>query len=76
MGIFKRLATLEEQNSGLALELVTLKKQMEELEKKLPSYEQAVSVGIDKVWNDALQRVADYNPYKGLNLSSISNGTE
>lgn len=41
-------------------------KALDELEKKLPEYSEAVSKGVDDVWNATLRSVADFDPYKFL----------
>lgn len=64
--------SLKKANAMMADKLMTIEMRLEELENKLPSYEQAVSEGVDKLWSDALQRVADYNPYSGLNIGGMN----
>lgn len=41
-------------------------KMLNELEKKLPEYSEAVSNGVDDVWNATLRSVADFDPYTFL----------
>lgn len=64
MGIFKRVKRLEEQLISVATTVTEVLKAMEEVNKKLPAYEEAVSNRVDEVWNKALQEIADYDPFK------------
>ena len=74
---FKDIKRITEQLKELRDKCEKLEARCKKLEEKLPNYEKAISDGVDKLWNDALQAVADYNPYEGLDLSAIggdSNG--
>lgn len=46
--------------------LADAKSSLDELEKKLPEYSEAVSKGVDDVWNATLRSVADFDPYTFL----------
>lgn len=67
MNPFKRIAKLEDRITGMALELVRATEKLEEIEKKLPEYDEAVARGVDTVWNKAVQSVIDYNPFVKVN---------
>jgi hypothetical protein len=63
MFFFRAKRKIEDSVVSLSLEVAALKKELEEIREKLPGYEEAVSRGVDEVWNRAVQSVADYNPY-------------
>lgn len=64
MGIFKRIRTLEDNFAKALAELGSVKNQLEEINKKLPDYEEAIAKGVDDVWNNAVRSVIDYNPFE------------
>ena len=44
-----------------------LKEKMEELEKRIPEYEEAVAKGVVENWEAGLRAIADFNPMVELN---------
>lgn len=69
----KQINKVRSNVAAMRLELKRLKKENDELremleniEKKLPDYEEAIAKGVDDIWNKAVQEIVDYNPMTQL----------
>lgn len=69
--ILKALHNMNEELAELHDENINLRKRLKDIEDKLPDYEDAVSKGVERKWDDAVQAVADFNPYVELNKEAI-----
>ena len=70
----KMLNTMEGLNGTFGLlidENKKLKERISDLEKKMPDYEEAVSKGVERRWDEAVQAVADFNPYAEFNKPGV-----
>lgn len=71
MRIRKTINELLKQNANLAAEVAELKKQLAEINGRLPEYEEAIAKGVGDQWNRAVQSVIDYNPFGKSKVGGI-----
>jgi predicted nucleic acid-binding Zn-ribbon protein len=69
--ILKTMTSMQERIEAVEKENEDLRKQLDDIKNKLPDYEEAISKGVERKWDDAVQAVADFNPYVELNKEAI-----
>lgn len=72
VAILKTLNTLNKELGELEQENVNIRKRLKDIEDKLPDYEDAINKGVERRWDDAVQAVADFNPYVELNKPEVN----
>jgi regulator of replication initiation timing len=72
VAILKTLNAMNEELGKLHDENINLRKRLKDIEDKLPDYEDAINKGVERRWDDAVQAVADFNPYVELNKPEVN----
>lgn len=67
-----RFSNIASSITKLGKRIEQLEKENKELREKLPDYEDAISKGVERRWDDAVQAITDFNPYVGLNKPEVN----